>query len=641
MWRRLWQWINVRWPADAVVKALLTEDIPGGATVKYGFGASVLFVFILQAATGVWQLFFYVPTADHAYNSVSFLRTQVPFGWLIHNLHYWGATVMVVLVLLHIMRVYIWGAYKSPRELTWVLGTFLFLLTMSMMFFGPPLPWDQKGYWATEVGTSIAGTMPLIGNWLKMVLIGGDAMGQLTVSRLFTLHVAVLPGLLAVFIALHLVSFRRFGSVGPWREADRVRRGVFWPDQVHKDLIMALAVFLVLLALCVFAQPPFTGPADPLDTTYTPKPEWNFLFLYQALKLFPGKLEIVGTVGVPLVGILILLSVPFVDRRSERNPARRPVAMAALFAAAVVVVALSLIGNASHPGVSPAGQSASGPQRPALGAGASSSTDGARLFRSLGCEACHMLEGKGGKIGPDLTDERSRGRTREWLTEQLRNAKSHNPTSVMPSFSSVKESDLEGLVSFLTGLKAAGGTQAEADAHHHDMPPEPATGQPAGASVISPAQQYIGSAESGKLLFSLNCQSCHGPEGKDKVPNPGSDDGTVPPLNPIDRELFDSDPASFVSKIDPYPQNGSTPSGPHPALKMPDFGRSMALTQEQIANLEAYILRLNGVERARVSHPGLQPVSFFILAIAVFATASLVFAGIALSRRRPRRRPYL
>ena len=158
MLRRLWSWINVRWPVSPLLRVLFTEEFPGGPSAFYSFGSSVLFVFILQAVTGICQLFFYVPTVDHAYASLSFFRTQVPFGWLIHNLHYWGATAMVVLVLLHMMRVFLWGAYKNPRELTWLLGVVLFLLTMIMMFTGSPLPWDEKGYWATEVGTSMAGT---------------------------------------------------------------------------------------------------------------------------------------------------------------------------------------------------------------------------------------------------------------------------------------------------------------------------------------------------------------------------------------------------------------------------------------------------------------------------------------------------
>lgn len=635
MWRRFWQWINDRWPADAVIRTTLTEEIPGGATIKYSFGATALFLFILQAATGVWQLFYYVPTADHAYDSVSYLRTQVPFGWLIHNAHYWGATAMVALVLIHMVRVYIWGAYKNPRQLTWLLGCCLFLVTMGMMFFGPPLQWDEKGYWATEVGTSIAGTVPIVGSWVKRILLGGDVMGQLSVSRFFALHIALLPGLLATLILLHLVAFRRFGSVGPWREEQRLRQGPFWPDQVYKDLITASLVFLIVIALCVFVPPDFSGPADPLDTTYMPKPEWNFLFLYQALKLFPGKLEVVGTVGIPLVGVLVLLLVPFIDRRSERNPARRPAAMGLLFVAVAAVVALSFIGNASHPGVSRKAEAGAAPPPAAAAAQptAPGANEGSALVQSLGCLACHSIQGKGGKAGPDLSDEASRGRSAEWLAEQVRNPKSHNPTSIMPSFTNLTSAQMKMLVEYLLSLKSGAGSSLPTPA----ADPAPAQDSPASSQAVrsetSGAQQHIGSVSLGRVLFAENCQVCHGPEGTDKVRNPGSDDGTVPPLNPIDRELFDPEPAVFVSRIDPFLQNGSTPPGPHPALKMPAFGRSMSLTQEQISNLEAYVLNLNGIDRARVSHPGLRPVWFFVITIAVFLIALLGFIIVRLISR--------
>ena len=143
MRRGLWKWIDDRWPVSRVGRAIFVEDIPGGSSYWYSFGSSALFVFILQAVTGICELFFYVPTVGHAYISLGFLRTEVPFGWLIHNLHYWGATAMVVLVLVHMTRVYLWGAYKNPRQLTWLLGVGLFLLTLGMMFSGSPLPWDE------------------------------------------------------------------------------------------------------------------------------------------------------------------------------------------------------------------------------------------------------------------------------------------------------------------------------------------------------------------------------------------------------------------------------------------------------------------------------------------------------------------
>ena len=357
MARGLWKWIEDRWPVTPVVRAVLVEDIPGGASAWYSTGSTVLFVFILQAVTGVCELFFYVPTVDHAYVSLSFLRTSVPFGWLIHNLHFWGATAMVVLVLLHVTQNYVWGAYKNPRQLTWMLGVILFLLTLAMMFTGSPLPWDEKGYWAVEVGTGIAGMTPLAGDLAKRLLQGGQTMGQLTLSRFFILHVAILAGALATFILIHLVAFRRQGSAGPWSEAKRQRTGPFWPDQVWKDLVVACVVFVVLVALSAFRPPAYTGAADAMDPSFTPKPEWPFLFLYQALKLFSGPAEVAVALGLPLVLTLLMLAWPFLDRRPERNPARRPGAMALYLVVLAVIIALGVQGGLSRPG---AGQARTG-----------------------------------------------------------------------------------------------------------------------------------------------------------------------------------------------------------------------------------------------------------------------------------------
>ncbi|HMA53817.1 MAG TPA: cytochrome b N-terminal domain-containing protein, partial [Acidobacteriota bacterium] len=502
MAKGVWKWIDDRWPVTRVVRAIFVEDIPGGGSYWFTTGSSVLFVFILQAVTGICELFFYVPTVDHAYISLGFLRTEVPFGWLIHNLHYWGATAMVVLVLLHMMQVYLWGAYKNPRQLTWILGSGLFLLTLAMMFTGSPLPWDEKGYWATEVGTGIAGMTPLVGDFAKRLLRGGETMGQLTLSRFFIIHVLLLSGFLATLILVHLVSFRKAGSVGPWAESKRLRSGPFWPDQVQKDLVMACLVFMALVALATFLPPAFTGAADPADALFTPKPEWTFLFLYQALKLFPGSLEALVAIGLPLVLVLILLAVPFVDRRPERSPARRPLALALYFSGLVVVVILSVAGGMSKPG---AGQVQA-------------------------------------------------------------------PLSAAPPGQSAKAKTGESL-----------------------------------------APSLIGNPRHGGLLFAQSCEGCHGAEGKGGIPNPGSEDGTVPSINPIDRDLVDPDPASFVAKIDPFLQHGSTPPGPKPALAMPAFGDSGALTEQQISHLEAAILDLNGVRRDKIMRAGISPVLFFVL----------------------------
>jgi ubiquinol-cytochrome c reductase cytochrome b subunit len=640
--RRLWKWTNDRWPVSALIRVLLLEDIPGGASYFYSFGYGVLFVFILQAVTGVCQLFFYVPTVDHAYASLSFLRTDVPFGWLIHNLHYWGATAMVVLLLLHVTRVFLWGAYKDPRQVTWLLGVFLFLLTMAMMFTGSPLPWNEKGYWATEVGTSMAGMTPFVGGFLKRLLRGGENMGQLALSRFFVLHVALLAGLLGTFIGLHLVAFRRAGSVGPWKESKRLRSGPFWPDQAAKDMVTACVIFLILVALASFLPPPFTGPADPADQFFTPKPEWNFLFLYQALKLFPGSLEVVATIGLPLLLVGLMLAVPFIDRRPERNPARRPLALGLFFTLLIAAIILSIAGATSRMGVAQIVSPASGASAPATKAPESPSqapnAEGAKLFWSLGCSGCHSINGKGGKIGPDLALERQKSRSQEWLDEQIRDPRSHNPKTVMPSFARLPGAQIGNLVDYLLSLTP------EKEAPTKPTPPAaPKPGpSPEAQTVPGPrsgnpnleAARIIGNSGHGGRLFVQICQECHGAQGRDNVPNPGSDDGHVPSLNPIDRELYDPDPNTFVAKINPFLQHGSVPPGPSPALRMPDFGDSDALTQQQIAHLEAYVLSLNGVRREAIARPGLAPKLFFILVAAAFALSVLALAVIKIWIKR-------
>ena len=286
----------------------------------------------------------------------------MPFGWLVHGLHYWAAQGFIVVMGLHMARVFIWAAYKKPRELTWVLGVVLLLLGAAFIFTGAILPWDALGYWAGEVGTSMAGTVPLIGTFLKLLMRGGDAMGQMTVSRAFVVHVAILPALTVFFIAAHLVAFRQFGSVGPWNPKKREKTGRFWPDQTFKDLLVIGLILVGLICLSAFVRAPISGPADPLDNSYTPKPEWNFLFLYEALKAFKGSWEWMGTTVIPMLLVLLLFAVPFIDRNEKRNPLRRPIAMLNGFMFAAVILVLTFIGHYSNSG---ANASAPAPAAPA------------------------------------------------------------------------------------------------------------------------------------------------------------------------------------------------------------------------------------------------------------------------------------
>jgi ubiquinol-cytochrome c reductase cytochrome b subunit len=655
MWSGLKTWIDERLPLRAAVRWGLEEDIPGGASFAYIFGSANLFLFLLLALTGILQLFYYVPTTDHAYESVMYLRLQVPFGWLVHGLHYWCAQAFVVLVGVHVARVFLWGAYKNPRELTWLIGVMLLLMVAAMAFTGPLLAWDQLGYWAAEVGTSIVGTVPWIGDFLQRFVRGGETMGQGTLSRFFIFHVAIVPAVLFGFIVLHLAAFRQFGSVGPWNPEARKHVGKFWPDQVYKDVLITSLVFIILVGFCVFWRAPITGVADPLGRSLTPKPAWNFLFLYQALKSFKGPWEVVGTVGVPLAIILLLFFLPFYDRNPERNPRRRPIAIAGGTALVILILALTVMGQLSQPpaagtSVAPTAPQGAPPEpgaqaEPSKAAGAPSEKvasgniqKGRELYQSQGCAACHKINGQGGAVGPDLSNEGSKGRSADWLAAQIRNPKAHDAASIMPPYPSLSQQQLADLVAYLLSLRsgaekpapsapAAGEEKktesAAAGTERQRLPASGRQGPPGEAATL------VGGVKLGRMLFADYCSSCHGPEGTDKVPNPGSAKGMVPRLNPIDPNLFSDDPSVFAVQIDRFIQHGSIPKGSHPAIYMPAYGDGMTLTQAQIAAIEAYILDLNGVDRAKIEHPGMSPRRFFVWTLvalgAVCATAAIRF----------------
>jgi ubiquinol-cytochrome c reductase cytochrome b subunit len=763
---RLIEWFTDRWPIRQVLRWSLEEKIPGGDSFWYSLGAATLFVFVIQVVTGVWQLFWYVPTPDYAYQSVMYLRQEVPFGWLIHGLHAWGSNAFIILMFLHMLRVFVWGAYKHPRQLTWLLGTLLFLTVLAMTFTGALLPWDELGYWAAEVGTSIAGTVPIVGFLIKELIRGGAAMSQDSLSRFFIGHVAILPGILAALVVLHVVAFRQYGSVGPWKEEKRRKSGWFWPDQIVKDLIVMTVIFLALVGLSAFWRAPVTGPADHIDNVITPKPEWQFLSIYQFLKLFKGRWEPVGTTGVPLLLFLIVFLLPFYDRNDRRDPRHRPFAMAGATVLMAWLGIYTYLGFISNPGASATasvtvsssassgvragatlftsqgciachtvrGQGGSmGPdlsnigaqglsrawltqqiqnptshnpstQMPAFGSlsdqqvnqlvdfleslGGSSSegapstspsasagssepntpstrsqpaterapgliAQGRQLIRSQSCLGCHTVNGQGGSIGPDLSNEGTKGHSQEWLVEQIRDAKSHNATTVMPSFEQLSDEQIRGLVAYLESLGIRGGrgaslpaqsqesmakpnasTSAPGGSNEPNDPPTstepnvPATGRqgPPGRAAYLVGQTIqgigtLGAPMHGKLLYDKWCQRCHGQNGRDDVNNPGSDDGTVPPLSPIDRALYNENPVTFAVTIDRYIQHGSMPAGPHPEQHMPAWGDDLKLTQEMISEIEAYILRLNGVDRAKIMTPGVQPWVFFLICLIAFTLA--------------------
>jgi quinol-cytochrome oxidoreductase complex cytochrome b subunit/mono/diheme cytochrome c family protein len=348
---RLRDWFDHRTGYRRLMQVLLLEHVPGGAKWRYVWGSTLLFVFSLQVITGLLLMTSYSAGDSTAWGSVYFIQYEMEFGWLIRGLHHFGSQTMVVLLALHMLQVVIAGAQLPPREVNWWLGLALMGCVLGLSLTGYLLPWDQKGYWATQVATGIAGSMPGIGSFLKRVIVGGPEYGNHTLTRFYALHVGVLPFTVIVLAVLHLTAFRRHGVTVPRevlqeareaREAKEAKKakdiketGLFWPDQAFKDMVACMIVFAVLLVMVIWGGHGNTlevevegesswwhtlafwgrhggganldAPADPSEA-YPARPEWYFLFLFQLLKYFKEDTMIVGTVVIPNgVGLLLAL----------------------------------------------------------------------------------------------------------------------------------------------------------------------------------------------------------------------------------------------------------------------------------------------------------------------------------------------
>jgi ubiquinol-cytochrome c reductase cytochrome b subunit len=276
---RLYSWLDGRLRLQPLRTTLLDEPIPGGASWIYVFGSATLFLFVMQALTGMFLVVYYTPTPDHAYDSIQFIEQEIAFGTFVRGIHHWGASGMVVAIGLHMLQTFLYGAYKPPREVMWIVGVVLFLLTLAFAFTGYLLPWDQNAYWATQIGINMVGTVPLVGDFFVRVLRGGETLGALTLSRFFAVHILFLPAIVISLVLLHLFILRRVGPAGPWSE-ERAARGseTFYPRQVYMDAVAMVVVFATIALLAILVPFPLADKADPSDTTFVPGPEWYFLF---------------------------------------------------------------------------------------------------------------------------------------------------------------------------------------------------------------------------------------------------------------------------------------------------------------------------------------------------------------------------
>jgi len=333
--------------------------LPRNINVWYALGSVLLTLFAIQLFTGILLLVYYIPSTDQAFESVERIMNEVPFGWLFRYVHAVGANVIIIALQLHMLSVLFMGAYKRPRELTWVAGFLLFLVSLGMCFTGYLLPWSQLSFWATTVATRSAGVIPIIGDTLLRFLRGGTDVGQRTLGLFFALHVAALPLLGGLLVLTHLFLVRRIGVSAPpfgpdfrpqQSRHEKYADGIpFFPNYATKDMAV-ISLFLALLAGIVFFAPWFFlpdvaySPADPFTTPIGIKPEWYFLAAYQTLRVFPSE---AAGLAVQAATITFLFFVPFIDRGEERRPARRPLFLCLFCIGVMLYAGLTIWGHFS------------------------------------------------------------------------------------------------------------------------------------------------------------------------------------------------------------------------------------------------------------------------------------------------------
>lgn len=417
----LYNWFERRLGLGAPIIDAASHEVPANTSSWwYVFGSAATVILVLQVVTGVLLGIVYSPTASNAWSSLQFLDHNLTLGWYLRAIHGWGSDFMVAIVLIHMVQVFLFGAYKFPRELTWIVGVFLLLMTLGMAFTGQVLRFDQDAYWGLGIGASILSRVPFVGGWLVDLMLGGPIIAGPTLSRFFDLHVFVIPGILIGLVGLHLLMVLRLG-INEWPMPGRIvtrqtyvqeynelnhKTGIpFVPDAAWKDAVFAAAILLAVMA-CAFWFGPFgpSGQPDPTIIQTAPKPDPPFLWIYAVLAYLPPQLETPVMLIAPVVIIIAMLLLPLFFGEGEKHWTRRPVAVLMVVVIAVALGVFEWLGTYT-------------PWSPIMNAWSSDPTpradlkdrtplerEGAVVFQNKQCRNCHSIGGEGGMRGPNLDD---------------------------------------------------------------------------------------------------------------------------------------------------------------------------------------------------------------------------------------------
>ncbi len=465
MLRSIALWIDDRLKISKLFAATAGHTVPANTgSWFYVFGSGTLLCFILQIVTGVCLAFVYVPSAAQAWTSLQHLNDGQYLGWFLRAIHYWGSNFMVAIMTLHMIQVFLFGAYKYPREMTWLSGCFLLFCTLGMAFTGQVLRFDQDSYWGLGIGAAITGRVPFLGAQLVNFLLAGPIIGGETLSRFFTFHVFMIPGLILAFIALHLrlvlaKGINAFPAAGkPVIKATYDRQyeelldkeGLpFVPHVIGKDLMFAGIVMVgILICSVVFGPKGPGGPPDPTLISTMPKPDYYFLPVFAGLALLPAYTETVLLLTLPVVMIVILMALPFVSNQGEQAASRRPFSVLLVIFVMVSLYVLANLGLTSP--WSPHMEAWSGQPVPTeyLKGRTPLEIRGALVLQNKDCRNCHSLGHAGGERGPALDGIATRLTADQMVRQVIQGGGN------MPAYGkNLKPAEVTALVSFMETLR--------------------------------------------------------------------------------------------------------------------------------------------------------------------------------------------